>query len=149
MMTELDAIDRKILALLEANARLSFSAIGREVGLSQPAVAERIHRLESEGVISGYHAHLNTEKVGLPIMAFIHLATSGLHGSQRGREAALAIPEVLEIHSVTGDDSFIIKVAVESVKHLETVIQQLGQYGNPSTSLVLSTPLHRRGLIQS
>jgi Lrp/AsnC family leucine-responsive transcriptional regulator len=69
---------------------------------------------------------LNAEKLGSPIMAFIRLAIRGLNDSQRAPEAALAVPQVMETHSVTGDDCFIIKVAVESVHQLETVIHQLG-----------------------
>jgi Lrp/AsnC family leucine-responsive transcriptional regulator len=139
----LDTVGWRILVALQADARLSFSALGRRVGLSPPAVAERVRRLEDAGIISGYRVDLNLEKAGCPIMAIIRVSTPE---PQFARLKALAIQlrEVVECHHVTGADSLLLKVAATSVRHLERVIEQLGRYGTPTTSVVLSSPVTKR-----
>jgi len=141
----LDGTGLELLAALQEDARLSFSELGRRVGLSPPAVAERIHRLEEAGIITGYHAAVNAEKIGLPLCAFIRLSFSGEKYTQVA-ELVCDLPEVLECHRITGDDCLILKVVVASVGHLEVLIDRLLPYGRTITSLVLSSPVIRRAI---
>jgi Lrp/AsnC family leucine-responsive transcriptional regulator len=136
----LDAVGWKILRELQLDARLSFAELGRRVGLSTPAVAERVRNLESAGIISGYRAELDLRKVGLPILAMIRLSAVG-DVLPRITAVARGMPEVLECHRGTGADSFIMKVAVSSVEHLEALIDRLTPFGTTSTSIVLSSPV--------
>lgn len=139
----LDDVGWQLLRLLQEHARLSFKELGQRVGLSSSSVAERIHRMEEVEIISGYHAEINLEKVGFPVMAFIRMSTPG-QNSARIALLLSDIPEILECYRLTGSEAFIMKVCVPSVKHLELLIDQLSQYGQPTTSLVLSIPLTRR-----
>ena len=138
----LDATGRKILSLLQRQARLAFSEIGRQVGLSGPAVAERVRRMEEDGIISGYHAEINADAAGLPIRAFIRLTTPPQRYEQLTRTLQ-AIPEVLEAHHVTGEDAFYLRVAAPSMDALEQVIGRLSPFGSTSTAMILSTPVKR------
>jgi Lrp/AsnC family transcriptional regulator, leucine-responsive regulatory protein len=139
----LDDIGWHILQELQQNARLSFAELGRRVGLSIPAVTERVHRMEDAGIITGYHADVNPEKVGLPITAFIRMNITGNVSSQIvGLMNDLT--EVSECHRGTGGDSFIMKVRVASISHLEHVIEKLLPYGTTTTSIVLSSPVTKR-----
>jgi Lrp/AsnC family leucine-responsive transcriptional regulator len=117
------------------------------VGLSAPAVAERVRRLEEAGVITGYHAAVNPQRVGLAILALIRL--SGVADQAPLVSAAIAgTPEVLECHRVTGSDSYVLKVVAASIPHLEALIDRLLPFGEVTTSLVLSTPVARRVIRQ-
>ena len=135
---ELDETDWIILQLVQANARMSFAEIGRRTGLSAPAAAERLRRLEDAGIIVGYHAQVCAEKIGYQLMAFIRVATTSEQCPIVSAFVA-QLPEVLECHRVTGSDSFIIKVTVASIEHLESVIDQLTPYVATTTSIVLSS----------
>jgi len=139
----LDATGWKLLQALQEHARLSFRELGQQVGLSAPAVIERIRKMEEAGLIVGYHAEINLEKVGLPIIAFIRMNTSRERSGYVGIQLQ-SIPEILECHRVAGEVSFLIKVAVSSMNHLERLIDQLAHYGQPTTSIVLSSPVTRR-----
>lgn len=141
----LDDIGRQILKILQEEGRISFNELGRRVGLSSPAVAERVRRMEDSGIILAYRAVVDHARVGYPIMAFIRLALPVAHLSQAD-ELAKAIPEVLECHHLTGSDGVILKVAVSSVGHLEDVISQMGTCGMTTTSIVLSSPVSGRSL---
>ena len=139
----LDDVGWRLLRLLQEDARLSFKELGQRVGLAPSSVAERIHRMEEAEILLGYHAEINLEKIGLPVMAFIRMSTPG----QNSTRIALLLrdmPEILECYRLTGSEAFIMKVCVSSVKQLEVLIDQLSQYGQPTTSLVLSIPLPRR-----
>jgi Lrp/AsnC family transcriptional regulator, leucine-responsive regulatory protein len=144
----LDEVDWQLLTALQDNARLSFSELGRRVGLTQPAVAERIRRLEDSGVIGGYRAELNLERVGLGLTALIRFAL------RRGTTQAEALgiirdlPEILECHHVTGGDCYYIKAVVADVRHLESLIGHLSTCGETTTSIVLSSPVTRRVIDQ-
>ncbi len=133
----------QILAELQQNARLSYSELGRRVGLTPPAVAERIHRMEEAGIIEGYRAVVNLERIGLPLLALIRIACNE-HNCQQFGALAKDIPEILECCRVTGGDSYIAKVAVTSVQHLESLIDRLMLYGETITALVLSSPVTHR-----
>jgi len=139
----LDDVGWQLLGLLQEDARLSFKELGRRVGLAPSSVAERIRRMEEAEILLGYHAQINLEKIGLPVMAFIRMSTPG-QNSTRIASLLADMPEILECYRLTGSEAFIMKVCVSSVKHLEVLIDQLSQYGQPTTSLVLSIPLTRR-----
>jgi len=136
----LDKTDWKILRALQEDARRSYNELGRHVGLSGPAVAERVRRLEESGVITGYRATINPAKVGLPLMAFVRMTCSG-ELCVRKHVRTEEYPEVLELHRVSGGDCSMLKVVVASVEHLEALIDRLAQYGQPATALVLSSPI--------
>lgn len=142
---ELDSIAWKILENLQHNARLSFAELGRKVGLSTPAAAERVRRLEEAGIITGYHATLNLAKLGVPIQVLMRLTIPG--GDLQISRTVTAIkelPEISRCHRITGSESFIIEANLVSVKHLEALIDKLSAFGATSTSTVLSSPVERR-----
>jgi Lrp/AsnC family leucine-responsive transcriptional regulator len=139
----LDQIDWKILKELQADARVSYAELGRRVGLTTPAVIERVRKLEDAEIITGYRVEIDTAKVGLPITAFIRMSITGVEYS-RIIDVVQAASEVLECHRGTGNDSFIMKVAVSDVGHLQTLIDRLTPYGITTTSIVLSSPVQRR-----
>jgi Lrp/AsnC family leucine-responsive transcriptional regulator len=139
----LDQIDWKILKELQEDARISFAELGRRVALTTPAVIERVRKLEDAGIITGYRAEIDAAKVGLPIMAFIRMSITGVDYSHI-IEVVEASNEVLECHRGTGGDSFIMKVAVADVGHLQTLIDKLVPFGITTTSIVLSSPVKSR-----
>ena len=138
-----DDIDRNILKELQTDARMSYAELGRRVGLTTPAVIERVRKMEDARIITGYRAEVDTARVGLPIMAFIRMSITGVDYSHI-IEVAQESTEVLECHRGTGGDSFIMKVAVASVEHLQEVIDRLTPYGITTTTIVLSSPVKRR-----
>ena len=142
----LDETGWHILQALQENARLSFSELGQRVGLSSPAVAERVRRMEDAGIIKGYRAEINTAKVGYPITTIIRMNTPG-ERCTRFNSFAQEMPEVLECYRVTGSDSLIMKVMASSVEHLEAIIDRLSAHGELTTSIVLSTPVTRRMIV--
>jgi Lrp/AsnC family leucine-responsive transcriptional regulator len=142
---ELDAIAWKILENLQNNARISFAELGRKVGLSTPAVAERVHRLEEAGVVTGYHASVDMAKLGVPIHVLIRLTIPGGELQISRTVAAIKeLPEISRCHRITGDESFVIEAHLVSVHHLEALIDKLSVYGATATSTVLSSPVERR-----
>ena len=140
----LDETGWHILEALQENARLSFSELGQRVGLSSPAVAERVRRMQDAGIITGYRAEVNTAKIGYPITAIIRVSNSPGERCTRLSASTQAIPEVLECYRVTGSDSLIMKVMASSVEHLESLIDRISEHGQLTTSIVLSTVLDRK-----
>ncbi len=140
---QLDKINWKILKELQTDARLTYAELGRRVGLTTPAVIERVRKLEDAGIITGYRIEIDMAKVGLPITAFIRMSISGVDYSHI-IEVAEQSNEILECHRATGGDSFIMKVAVADVGHLQTLIDKLTPYGITTTSIVLSSPVKSR-----
>jgi Lrp/AsnC family leucine-responsive transcriptional regulator len=144
-VVELDSIAWKILEGLQHDARQSFAELGRKVGLSTPAVAERVRRLQEAGIITGYHAVLDAAKLGVPIRVVVRLTIPG--GELQVIRSVAAIKELSEIsrcHRITGAESFVIEADVVSVRHLEALIDKLSALGATSTSTVLSSPVERR-----
>jgi Lrp/AsnC family leucine-responsive transcriptional regulator len=142
---ELDIIAWKIIECLQHNARISFAELGRKVGLSTPAVAERVRRLEEAGVITGYHAALNMSKLGMPIHVVMRLTIPGGDLQiARTVSAIKELPEILRCHRITGNESFVIEAHLVSVRHLEALIDRLSAFGATSTSTVLSSPIEHR-----
>jgi Lrp/AsnC family leucine-responsive transcriptional regulator len=141
----LDATNRRILAELQADARLSLAELGRRVGLSSPAVADRVQRLERDGVITGYHAEVDPRKVGYDL-AFVIRIRPAPRQIPKVAELVRSMPEIVECNRITGDDCYIMKAHVHTVEHLEEVIDQLNVFGQTTTSLVQSSPVPRRGV---
>lgn len=140
----LDETGWRILDELQRDARLSYSEVGRRVGLSTPAVKERVRQLEEAGIITGYQAVVDPKKVGYPVGAFIRITISGdERTAQRLVATVTELPEVMECHRATGDHAFLLKVEASSVEHLERLIDRLTGFGMTSTSIILSSPLKR------
>jgi Lrp/AsnC family transcriptional regulator, leucine-responsive regulatory protein len=143
--TLLDETNRRLLGELQTNARLSLAELGRRVGLSPPAVAERLQRLEEQHVIRGYRAELDPVALGYTLSAIIRVrpAPRQLH---KVAEVVRDTPEVVECYRITGEDCYLIKANVRSVGHLEELIDQLTPFGQTTTSIVQSTPVATRGV---
>lgn len=143
---ELDKVDAAILKALQTNGRQSIADLARHITMSHSAAAERVRRLEDAGVISGYGAHVDPERLGFTIMAYLRLRyPSSVYEPLHTLLAGL--PEVIEAHHVTGDDCFIMKVVATSMKHLEQISGKVGTLGNVTTSVVYSSPLPARPLL--
>jgi Lrp/AsnC family transcriptional regulator, leucine-responsive regulatory protein len=145
-MTTLDDMDWRILGVLQADARASFNEISRTVHLSAPAVADRVRRLEQAGVITGYHAQVDLTTAGWPVLALVRLRCYGPTCALRDPDLP-GHPSVLEIHRVTGDECCVLKIAATSMDNLEQVINGLAEYGTPSSTLILSSPLRRSDVV--
>ena len=141
----LDDLNRRILTELLDNPRISMSALGRRVGLSSPAVTERVQRLERSGVISGYRVEIDPAALGLPVAAFVRVRPSA---GQLPKIAALAesLGQVSECHRITGEDCFLIKVHAATIDGLEEVLDQFLQYGQTVSSIVVTSPVPPRSL---
>ncbi|MCU1737100.1 MULTISPECIES: Lrp/AsnC family transcriptional regulator [unclassified Pseudomonas] len=139
----MDKYDRLILGELLDNGRASFAELARKVNLSAPAVAERVAKLESSGVITGYQAKVDLEKIGLPIQCVIELRLNQ-HGKQQVYDDLAQIPQITECHRVTGDPCVILQAAVGSMAELEQLINRIAQFGFSKTSIVLSSAIERR-----
>ncbi|MEU6973677.1 Lrp/AsnC family transcriptional regulator [Kitasatospora aureofaciens] len=144
----MDAVDRRLLAELQADARLSYNELSRRVSLSAPAVAERVRRLEADGVISGYHAHVDPTRAGLAITALVQVQCYGPRCVLRDPEVA-TWPEVLQLHRVTGGACCVLLVAVATMAEFEALCDRLGGYGPPASSMILSSPVPWRPLLPS
>jgi Lrp/AsnC family leucine-responsive transcriptional regulator len=141
----LDDVNRRILTELQTDGRIAVAELARRLHLSPPTVAERLARLESAGVIRGYHADVDPVAVGYALSAIIRVrpAPRQLH---KVAELVRGMPEVVECHRITGEDCYLIKAHVRDVGHLEELIDQLAPYGQTTTSIVQSSPVPPRGL---
>ena len=136
----LDDIDRLLIGELQRDARSSYAHLGRLTGLSAPAAAERVRRLEDVGVFLGYRARVDRVLLGYGLTAFIRLKVpSGLY--PRIDALAEEMPEILECHHVTGEDGFIIKLIARDVTHLDELIARIAPFAATTSSIVLSTRL--------
>ncbi len=140
-----DATDRRILAELQADARMSLAALGRRVGLSSPAAAERIKRLERDGVITAYTASVDPRALGYALGVHLRIRPAP---RQLAAVAQLAqdTPEIVECHRITGDDCYVMTLHVTDVEHLEAIIDQFAAYGQTTTSIMQSSPVPRRSV---
>jgi Lrp/AsnC family transcriptional regulator, leucine-responsive regulatory protein len=140
-----DSISLLLLAELQADARISNAELGRRVGLSAPAVAERLVRLEESGTIQGYRAEIDPRSLGwsLSLMLRIRPAPREL---KKVAELAQRTPEVVECHRITGDDCYVMRLWVRDVEHMEELIDVFAPYGQTTTSIVQSSPVPGRGL---
>ncbi|WP_129662979.1 Lrp/AsnC family transcriptional regulator [Phytoactinopolyspora endophytica] len=133
-----DDTDWRILRELQADGRLSYNELGRRVNLSSPAVAERVRRLEDAGVITGYHAAVDAQRVGYQHTAFVRMRCR-LDQCLLKASKASDYPEVVEVHKLSGDHCSMLKVRATSLEHLEGLFERLGKHGDMRTSVVLST----------
>ena len=139
----LDSFGRKLLDELQANARLSLAELGRRIGLSPTATAERLKQMEEVGILRGYTVEIDRDALGLEVMAFIRMSC-GAQQYHRLLDYVQTLEEVRECHHLTGSDDFLLKVTTTSMGDLEALIEALLPYGNLVTSLVLSTPVELR-----
>lgn len=138
----LDKKDRQILQALQADARQSLAALGKRIGLSQPAMSERVRKLEAAGVIEGYGARVNLRAIGVGLQAIIRIQTTHA-GIAPYLQLFQQMPEVLEADRVTGEDCFIVHCAIAQPSDLERVVDALAVHGAVTTSLVLSSPVRK------
>ena len=139
----LDAISLRLLEELQHDARLSLAELGRRVGLSSPAVAERLQRLEAAGVIRGYHADVDPRALGYSLTVVIRIRPAPRELAKVA-DLARATPEVVECQRITGDDCFFIKAHVRDVEHMEELIDRFNPYGVTTTSIAQSAPVPPR-----
>ena len=142
---ENDVTNRRILAELQEDGRLSLAELGRRVGLSPPAVAERVQRLEREGAITGYHAKVDPRALGYALTTVIRIRPAPRQ-IPKVAELARDTPEVVECHRITGEDCFFMKANVRDVEHLEELIDRFVLFGQTTTSIVQSSPVPGRGV---
>jgi Lrp/AsnC family leucine-responsive transcriptional regulator len=150
--TELDAIDRRILRILSQDGRESYQAIADEVGLSRPAVMERVKRLEETGYIRGYRVLVDRAKVGFPVTAFVAVryGSSDYVGDEPRMREMEKHPGVLECHHVAGDDCYILKVVAPDLEGLQAILRDLkgpSAQMNTRTTIVLSTLFEKPDLV--
>jgi Lrp/AsnC family transcriptional regulator, leucine-responsive regulatory protein len=141
----LDDVNLQLLAELQEDARLSNAELGRRVGLSAPAVAERLARLEDAGVIRGYHAAVDPRALGFALTAILRIRPAPRE-LPKVAELARTTPEVVECHRITGEDCFFMKLHVRDVEHLEEVIDAFAFYGQTTTSILQTSPVPRRAI---
>jgi Lrp/AsnC family leucine-responsive transcriptional regulator len=139
----IDAVNIRLLKELQNHPRLTMSELGRRIGMSSPAVAERIRRLEEAGVLKGYFLELDPAALGLPIAAYVRIRPNP---GQLSKIAALAqqTPEVVECHRVTGEDCFILKVYIPAIDQLDRLLDGFLLYGSTTTSIIQSSPVPHR-----
>jgi Lrp/AsnC family leucine-responsive transcriptional regulator len=141
----LDEVNLRLLAELTANPRLPMTELGRRVGMSSPAVTERVRRMEEAGVIRGYRLDVDPAALGLPLTAYVRVRPNA---GQLPRVAALAqeVPEVVECHRITGEDCFIMKVHLPAMDQLDRILDRFLMFGVTTTSIVQSSPVPLRSL---
>ena len=142
---QLDETNRRLIAALQDDARLSLAELGRRVGLTAPAVGERLGRLEQSGVIRGYHADIDPGALGYGLSVILRIRPAA---RMIPKVAALAreTPEVTECHRVTGEDCFVMRLHVRDVTHLEGLIDRFVLFGQTTTSIIQSSPVAGRGV---
>ena len=141
--TMLDAINIRLLRELQANPRLPMSTLARRVGMSAPAVTERVKRLEDAGVIAGYRMEIDPNALGVPLAAYVRIRPTP---GQLPKVADLAqrTPQVVECHRITGEDCFLLKVHAPRIEQLEEILDRFLAFGQTTTSIVQSSPVPRR-----
>jgi Lrp/AsnC family leucine-responsive transcriptional regulator len=140
----LDPTNLRLLRELQANGRLGMAELGRRVGMSAPAVAERVQRLEHAGVISGYHAELDPRALGYGVSAIVRVRPSPGQ-LQRIPEIARETSAVVECYRITGEDCYLMKLHLRSIDELEETLDYFTPHGQTTTSIIHSAPVPRRG----
>ncbi len=146
---DLDELDLRLLAALQRNGRSTFAELGSLVGLKAPAVHDRVKRLEVRGFIRGYAARLDARRLGFELAAFVSAYTTADVDYERFHARVASLPEVVEIHSVAGEESFVLKVLTRSTAHLDEFLSRLKAVpgiGRTKTTIVLATPFERDGV---
>jgi len=142
---QLDGMNRRLLRELHADPRISMSALGRRVGLSAPAVTERVQRLERAGVITGFHMDVDPAALGLPVSAFVRVRPAPGQLT-RIAELATSLDQISECHRITGEDCFLLRVHAASVAGLEELLDQFLIHGQTVSSIVVTSPVTPRAL---
>jgi Lrp/AsnC family transcriptional regulator, leucine-responsive regulatory protein len=140
----LDETNLLLLDELANDGRVGMAELGRRVGMSAPAVAERVQRLERAGVITGYRAEIDPAAVGYPVEAIVRMRPSPGQ-LQRVRELAAELPEVAECHRITGEDCYLMRLHLRAIDELEELLDHFTPHGQTTTSIIHSTPVPRRG----
>jgi Lrp/AsnC family leucine-responsive transcriptional regulator len=140
-----DARNVRLLRLLRADPRMGISAMARRIGMSAPAVRERVLRLEEAGIITGYRVELDPRALGFPFMIFVRVRPMPAK-LVKIAELAASMPQVVECHRITGEDCFILKIHLESLDNLDQILDHFLAYGQTTTSIVQSTPVALRHL---
>jgi Lrp/AsnC family transcriptional regulator, leucine-responsive regulatory protein len=141
----LDQVNLRLLDELGADPRMSMSELARRVGMSAPAVTERVQRLEQSGVIAGYRMELDPAALGLPVTVFVRVRTNAT-GMRSFPEFVATVPQVVECYRITGEDCFIVKMQVAGVDRLTEIIDRFFFYGDTTTSIVMDTTVPPRQL---
>jgi Lrp/AsnC family leucine-responsive transcriptional regulator len=141
----LDAVNVRLLIELQGNPRLSMSELARRVGMSAPAVTERVQRLEGAGVITGYRLEIDPAALGMPVTALVRIRP-GPGQLPKIAKTAEETPQVVECQRITGEDCFLLKVHAPSIGDLEELLDRFLIYGQTTTSIVVSTPVPPRPL---
>ena len=142
----MDITDYKIINILQEDGRISMKDLGKIVGLTSPAVSERVKRLEESGVIQGYKAIVNPDKLGRVIKSFINIALPSKN-YQDFIEYAQNDKRIVECHHITGEDCLLLKVIVKDMYDLEQVIDKIKQVGKTKTSVILSTIIESKSIL--
>ncbi|MGL4912033.1 MAG: Lrp/AsnC family transcriptional regulator [Romboutsia sp.] len=142
----MDITDHKIIEILQSDGRISMKDLGKIVGLTSPAVSERVKRLEESGIIEGYKAIVNPDTLGRVIKAFIHISLPS-NKYQDFIAEARNDDRIVECHHITGDDCSVLKVIVKDMYELENVIDAIKKIGSTKTSVILSTPIHAKSIL--
>ena len=140
----LDATNLRLLRELQANGRVGIAELGRRAGMSAPAVAERVQRLERAGVITGYHAEIDPRALGYDVSAIVRVRPSPGQ-LQRIPEIARETPSVVECYRITGEDCYLMKLHLRSIDELEETLDYFTPHGQTTTSIIHSAPVPRRG----
>ncbi|MEV6522443.1 Lrp/AsnC family transcriptional regulator [Longispora sp. NPDC051575] len=144
MAETLDPTDWAILAEVQGDGRITLTELARRVNLSASATTERLRRLESTGVVTGYHAAVDLTRAGYPVLAVVRLKYPGSR-HQPLHQLLAERSEILECLRTTGDDCYTLKVAATSMAHLEQLMDELARFGSTTTSVVYSQTLPYRG----
>jgi Lrp/AsnC family transcriptional regulator, leucine-responsive regulatory protein len=141
----LDTVNRRLLSELAADPRITMAALARRVGMSAPAVSERIQRMERAGVITGYRVDISPAALGLPVTVFVRIRPTA---GQLPKIAELArqTPEISECHRISGEDCFLIKMHAAAIEDIEKTLDRFLTHGQTITSVVVSTPVPPRTL---
>ena len=145
LRSNVDSTNLRLLAELQADARLSLAELGRRVGLSSPAVADRLARLEEDGVIRGYRADIDPRALGYTLGVVIRIRPAPRE-LRKVADVARDTPEIVQCDRVTGEDCYVMRAFVRDVEHLEEVIDRFAIYGQTTSSIVQSSPVPARGL---
>jgi len=140
-----DSRNQKLLAALLKNPRAPVSALARKVGLSAPAVRERLLRLEEAGVIKGWRVELDPKALGFPIAILVRVRPMPGHLPKIAK-LAQSMPQVTECHRITGEDCFLMRLHLRSLDELDGLLDRFLAYGQTTTSIVQSSPVPLRGL---
>lgn len=143
---KIDTLNGKILKCLQENARLSNAEIGRQVGISSPAVSERIKKMEDMGIIEGYKALVSPFEIGYQLKAIITLRAF-MGKLKPFLEKVKTYDEVINCYRITGDENIVMEVVLKSNKHLESFIDQLITYGESKTQIVLSRVVKQKEVV--